>query len=89
MHSAILISPLLTVDKDYAKASLKLIWAEHIDLIQKNWMDTNGTAIEKQEKCFLLAINRVTGGSHPTPVPTASNSARNLPINSAEKFPVK
>ncbi len=56
MHTTITISPPLTLDKDYAKDSFKLIWAKHIDLIQKDLMDTNGTAVEKQEKCFPLAI---------------------------------
>ena len=56
MRTAITISPPLTVDKDYAKASSKLIWAEHIDLILKDLVDANVTAVEKQEKCFLLAI---------------------------------
>ncbi len=56
MHAAITISPPLTVDKDYAKTSSKLIWDEHIDLVQKGLVDANVTAVEKQEKCFLLAI---------------------------------
>ncbi len=56
MHSDILISPPITIDQGYAKAILTLISAGHIDQRGGNLMDTNGTVIEKQEKCFLLAI---------------------------------
>ncbi len=52
MHTARAISPPLTVGKNYAKASLKQIWAERIDPIQKDFMDTNGTAVQKQGELF-------------------------------------